>query len=518
MTRAFRKSYKTCWPLVLAMLAFGTLAVQGQTQGHTQVGGGTLTWNISIQGHGTCGVGGSGQITYYLFSGYSYFNANKVTVPLNGGLTYTQSPVKQGCPPSGQSPNPAQLSGPGNDCIMNFTATSSSTGTASIVSGCQMSQGILYPKYIVMGVTYAPPGDGPGLGPSDVQYSKTTAVGTTTTYSSSFSNDIGYGVQVSSQFNFIPAGQTNSDGSLTFTLGVQTDYTQTQDSSSSVTTSKSSSVSYTTYGYPTTYPPNGTLPPALPNDYDQIQLWINPELVFTTIPVAGNNPAAIQFNGYAYDPAGGAGVNVFPVHVGCLNGDFSSQFCQPEWTVLQRSWVQNQVSPTTGSTVSPAILPNSQDAYDILSADPLAYIPGGSPYTLLNSFPATTSDGRFTQMCWSGTTCPNPVVYEPNYSQGFTVAQMNTTQETDQTSTEIKVGVSVSKQASVNFMDIFGQKTTWTVSDTVSQKNTVLKSLTTTQTIQNAFTINGSNPPNYVSAEFVVYQDNQFGTFVFYPY
>lgn len=52
-------------------------------------------------------------------------------------------------------------------------------------------QGLLYPKYVVVGVTYAPPGPS-----SYVQYTGTTSIGSTTTISSSFANDAGFSVSV----------------------------------------------------------------------------------------------------------------------------------------------------------------------------------------------------------------------------------------------------------------------------------------------------------------------------------
>lgn len=384
------------------------------------------------------------------------------------------------------------------------------------------SQGLLYPKYVVVGVTYAPPGSGPGpFGASNVQYTGTISVGTSSTNSTSFSNDLGYTIQVKDQFNGvgIPEGVTNADGSLTVTASQSTDWTQAQNSSTTDTFNKSTSNGYALSGYPTTYSPIGTPPPALPNDYDVIWLWLNPEMVFTAYPAAGNSSGFIEWQGYAYDPKDAPGVDIYPVQVGCLNGDFSAANCTTEQSVLNRSWVTNEISPTTGQSESPAILPNTQDAYDILSADPLAFNPGGSAYPPIDTSQTTTPDGRFTQLCWGGTnTCPNAVVYEPDLQKGpYTITQMNTQQQSHGGSTEIKSKTEVSVSASVGFLGLFNKATTWILADTVTQKNSWLDSLSQQQTIVNAFTVNGSDPPDYVAGQFVVYQDNQFGTFMFYP-
>ncbi len=396
-----------------------------------------------------------------------------------------------------------------------ISGTSSSTSFTG--SG---TQGLLYPKYLVVGVTYAPPGAN-----SYVQYTNTTSVGTTSTNQSSFSNTLGYSIQVQASIG-ISAGETLADGGVQLTATQSTDYTQTQNSSTSVTFNKSVSIADKAAGYPTTNSPDGPLSPALPNDYDVIWLWLNPELVFTAFPAGNGVPAAVQWNGYAYDPSDTAGPDIYPVQAGCLNGDFSDSYCATQQGVLNRSWVQGRMSPTTGASVtaagcpngtqSPSICPNTEDAYNILSADPLASNPGGSAYTLFNSspLPVTTSDGRFTQYPFP----PNPVFYESGQTLGYTVTQMNTQQQSQGGSSQVKVTVSVSEQAETGFLSLFSEKTTWTESDTVSTTNTWLTTLNQQQTVQNAFSISGSNPPNYVDGEFIVYQDNQYGTFLCVPW
>jgi hypothetical protein len=411
--------------------------------------------------------------------------------------------------------------------LIHFTIAAAPTGV----------QGLLYPKYVVVGVTYAPPGIN-----STVQYTGTTAVGTTTTKGSSFSNDVGFGVSIQNSFDIIPAGATVATGNVTLTTSQSTDYTQASNTSSTVTLSKSTAVAYTTSGYPTTYPitsgaaPN-TNPAALtasstinPHDWDVIQVWLNAEQAFTAFPATSTTPVTFQYNGYAYDPTDLAGPDVYPVQVGCLNGDFTVAYCATQQGVLNRAWVLNEtypeMSPTTSATTtasgcspqttdSPSICPNTQDAYNILAADPLAYNPGATPYTLLDSspLPTTTSDGRYTQFAYP----PNPVDYEPGQSLGYNVTQMDTQTESNGGSSQVNEKISVSEKISGGFFDLFKSSITFTQSDTMIWTSTWLNSLTTTQTVQDAFTIKGSNPPNYVPGEFIAYQDNQLGTFMFYP-
>jgi len=352
---------------------------------------------------------------------------------------------------------------------------------------------------------------------------------------------VGYSVQTQVTGNLPMGLTTGPTGGVQLTQTESTDLSQTQNDSSSITLNKTTSTAYSTNGYPTTFPiTSGAAPvanPATPaagstinpHDWDVVQVWLNPERVFTVFPATSLSTVIFQWDGYAYDPTDMAGPDVYPIQVGCLNGDFPISWCSTQQGVLNRAWVANEtyplMSPTTGATMtaagcpgtteSPSICPNTQDAYNILASDPLAYNPGGSAYTLLNStpLPSTTSDGRFTQYPYP----PNPVDYEPGQTESYTVTQMNTRTESNGGSTQVKEAISVSQKASLGFLDLFSASVTYTYSDTMTWTETWLNTLTTTQTVADAFTIKGSNPPNYVPGEFIAYQDNIFGTFMFYP-
>jgi hypothetical protein len=389
-------------------------------------------------------------------------------------------------------------------------------------------KGLLYPKYLVAGVVYAPPGHGEmsPYGASNVGYVGTTSIGTTATNSSSYSTTLGYSIQLDSTNYKIPKAITAVSGQVQITTSNSSEFTQEQDTSTSITTNKSNSIQDGTAGYPTIYAPDGTLPPEMPNDYDVILLWLNPELVYTAYPAAGNSAGFILWQGHAYDPNDLDGPDIVEVQVGCLNGHFTAAHCSSQQTNLNRSWVSDQMSPTSGTHVtapgcspqtaeSPSICPNTQDAYEILSADPLAYNPGGSAYTLLNSIPLpdTTADGRFTILPFE----PNPARYTQDGHYQYTITQMNTKQQTQGGSTDIKSKTQVSVHADLTFLSIFGVNFTYTQSDTVDQKNTWLTTLSEQQTVQNAIQLNGSNTQNYVPEEFILYQDNLYGTFLAYP-
>jgi hypothetical protein len=497
----------------------------------TNVAGGTLEWTVNSQNNIPCNYEGFtfNEFNFtsfkFIYSGTTYpINGSAVFFQLNGGAT--------GCPPAGPQPFEFPLpAGVGADsgCLVNFTAGSGGSGSAVVTAnGCTPAGflGIVYAKYVVVGVTYAPPGVS-----SDVQYAGTTSVGSTSTYTSSFTEGYSVGVTTTLGIN-IPSGTPTPAGGVTLSIGEENTLTQGQNSSTTDTTSKATSVSFQTAGYPTTFSPEGTQAPALPDDYDTIQVWLNPELILNATPASGSNPATIQWNGYAFDPYDQAGPDIASIQVGCLNGHFTTAWCATQQGVLNRSWVVkepiHQMSPTTSATVtaagcapqtaeSPSICPNTQDAYNILAADPLAYDPAGKAYTLFNfqPLPITTSDGRFTQI--SGTNDPNPVQYVPGETESYNVTQMNTKVQSNGGSQKYEEKITISATVNSGFFNIFNKSTTYTNTDDFTQTNTWLNTLTTTQTVADAFTIKASNPPNYVPGEFIAYQDNLYGTFVLVP-
>jgi Protein of unknown function (DUF642) len=464
----------------------------------------TITGNVSLNGTQICVNSG----------GCNYTDSN----PASGTNTITWS-----CTASG-------IGGNGSN-------SGSTTFTVAAPAG---TQGLAYPKYVVVGVTYAPPGAS-----SDVQYTGTTSIGTTSTYSSSFTQ--GYSIGVTTSWGIdIPSGTPTPPGGVTLTIGETNTLTQGQNTSTTNTTNKSTSVSYQTAGYPTTNSPNGTPAPALPDDYDVIWVWLNPELVFTAYPASGSNPASIQWNGYAYDPYDQDYPDVEGFQVGCLNGDFTASYCASQQggdstqgfpSGLNRAWVLNepiqQMSPTTSQLVtaagcspqtseSPSICPNTQDAYNILATDPLAYNPGGTAYTWFDSdpLPLTTPDGRYTMI--TGNNDPNPVQYLPGETETYNLTQMNTQSQSNGGSQKTEEKITISAKVNSSFLNIFNETTTYTNTDDFTQENTWLNTLSTTQTVADAFKIQASNPPNYLDGvaapgEFTAYQDNLYGTWVIVP-
>lgn len=368
------------------------------------------------------------------------------------------------------------------------------------------TQGFFSPKYMVVGVTYAPPGSS-----SNVQYGETSLVGETVTFTSS----------LSSEFE-VPSVPSNSMSAWTVSGGVgvpvsgtgSTTLTQTTTASMTVTISKATTIAYKTMGTPTLNP--------VTSDYDIVWLWVNPQVIVT---VGGT---LIQWNGFGYDPndpAGSGGPDIVGIPVGWLNGDWGNNSAVDN--ILQRSWVTNESWP---SGQGPAItcanyvyLKNSPtcksgDIQQILAADPFtnsSYLSaefGASP-------PATTSDGRFTRDSYP----PNPITYVPNASTTvYNVVYTDNQSESETLSFSYKEVFGLNTQFSSGLSSTLSND--FTTKDTVTFTDTWLNTVTYTVTITDAVSITpptcSGDPclPAYTGpGEFLIYEDNLYGTFAFVP-
>jgi hypothetical protein len=343
-----------------------------------------------------------------------------------------------------------------------------------------------------------------------VQYTGTTSVGNTSTVASSFANDVGFSISVKASISGWGAG-----GAVTGSAS--TDYTQGSSSSTTNTLSKLTSLAYKTMGTGNAFSP-------VDSDYDTIWLWLNPVVLLTYTPATSNSVAGIQWNGYGYDatdPSGEDQPDIYPVQVGWLNGHFGNSSSVN--TILARGWVTPGMIWPAGQ--GPGL--TSTDIANIIAADPLT----SSSYTLLESFPSTTSDGRFTMM--EGSNSPNPIAYDqagPGNGGGLTTAY-NTTQTDTQSVAEGTTSTfkQVFGMQEVFAATIFGTGVTATLkqTDTLTWTNSWLNTLNTTTTLQDSLSVTGPNCPaappgpcNPVYAgpgQFLLYQDNQYGTFLFYP-
>jgi hypothetical protein len=362
--------------------------------------------------------------------------------------------------------------------------------------------GFVNPKYVIVGVTYAPPGPS-----SSVTYANSTLVGNTTKIVNSFKSGVKFSISITGK---ISAWHIVGGVAAKITGTDSTEYTQTSSNTSTVTISKQATVSDKTNGTGNAFSP-------VNHDYDTIWLWLNPLVLLTVDP---QDTSKVQWNGYGFDPNDVNGMDVFGVQVGWLNGHFGNN---PSINaVLARSWVTStEPSMTWPAGEGPGL--TQTDISKILLVDPFT----SGTYSLPSPLPSTTSDGRFTQIPFP----PNPV----NYAQagpgngGGTTTMYDTV---NVNSSALTTGLAHSFTEAVGIQGEFsggvlGESltvdlgTTWTFEWDHSWENT----LTTTKTLTKALSVTGpgcpqTSPPcvpTYTGpGEFIVYQDNLYGTFMFY--
>ena len=145
-------------------------------------------------------------------------------------------------------------------------------------------KGWVNPKYVIVGVSYAPPGS-----QSSVSYTNSITQGNTTTISDSASSGSSLAVSLTNTISgqFVIAG-----GKTSYTASSTSTYNQGSMGSNSVTLTKSSAFSESPQAVQDSNNP-------VNHNYDVIYLWLNPLLNFTVDP---SHPAQVVWNGYGYDP------------------------------------------------------------------------------------------------------------------------------------------------------------------------------------------------------------------------
>jgi hypothetical protein len=359
--------------------------------------------------------------------------------------------------------------------------------------------GRIGPKYVVLTVTYAPPGSG-----SSVTYSNSTLLGTSISFNNSFMNTVSTSTSVNTQFKILGIG-FGGGGSATTT----TQFTQETDTSSSVAVNQTTSLS-------TLIPGPASSAVGLDHDVDLIWLWLNPVLDFTV-----NSSNSIIWTGFEYDlrdPVGDMDVIAVPVEF--LNGHQAMPANIAD--VLARRWASRIVC-TVGTagcdangTADPGL--NASDFSAILTADPFANpsyvinIPAGS---------SCTADGRFCR------TTNQDLLYSPPpgggqpTTQTFSVIHQTTATQGQGASDTRQVGFSGDLNAtfSIPSNPVFS----FSFGADLKSGNTLVSTnkwnaLSTQQVGQTAsVTVKGpSTADNYTGpVEFEIYQDNIYGTFMF---
>ena len=360
--------------------------------------------------------------------------------------------------------------------------------------------GFINPKYIIVGVTYAPPGN-----QSTVTYLNSKLVGNTTDISHSFADTTTLSISIQAGIKGWQASPV--DATAHVTVGETTAYTQGSSDSSTVTISKTTAQSDLTRG-----PANSFV--GIDHDYDIIWLWLNPLLMMSYDP---NNPRAMTWNGYGFDPDDQPDVDVFPVFVGWLNGDFA---VPPNVAaVLARTWAAGQVWPAgqgPGLT-GPGL---GTDFDQIVRADPFWQCTP-SP----TNCPTNVDLTRFTISDNQNMVYEQPPPGGQPITQTYTLSYVNTSSQGHSTSSSFSQEFSSEQEFGGHIFGI-GVTTTIKEANKMQWDSKEQKTITNTSTDEATASLTGPtctvsgntcNPLYDGPVEFSVYQDNQYGTFMFFP-
>jgi hypothetical protein len=405
-----------------------------------------------------------------------------------------------------------------------------SLATGGVVSGevtiMPLSAGWINPKYKIVDVVYSPPGAN-----STVTYTNDTVVGSSTSLSSSFSTAVGTSISITTGVSIL--GFSDKE-----TTTYSDSYTEEQDTSSSIAVSQTTTNQLQVSGY--SDPVNG-----LNHDYDYIYVWLNPILQFTFYTDQTGKDQVI-WSGYGYDlndTKAAPDMDVIGIQLGCLNGDFYTQYesdpgpTQPWNTCLDifsnnfsRTWAlentdgsQPALTPTLANSAAPYNFcsQTGTDLYYICQADPFS-----NPSYGASNFPPpagsySSKDGRFTAC--NNSLCTATIDYEPGDNPGFSQAY-STTVSTSQGykytytsgfSIESQFGYSPTGCSPKDWCGTFSTDTKDTLTYTWIDQFSEATNNSNGQT--SAFQIKGPAEGYSGTDQFVLYQDNLYGTFMFYP-
>jgi hypothetical protein len=495
---------------ILVCVVFIAPAALAQTQSFTFGHGlGTLTYDASGDTEFCTGFHGlEAMFTDWSFSNFAYTPPNGTTQQLGGFTTYVDGLARaQGSCPATKAGPTLTFNGNGYTIVV--------TPFAGGVNATISVPGYINPKYVVVGVIYAPPGS-----LSFVTYSTTNFQSSTTAITDTFLSSVTKTIKVTTPgglFGFLGGSQTQTQSNT---------LEQQSNSSTSVTTSSSKTQSVTLFG---PGPSNNCGPSAndfigVDHDCDLIEVWVNPVMPFTL-----SDDGTVQWNGYGFsalDPV--APIEIVNILVGCLNGDLaaSDPRCAPPLSEFQRTWAASENWPAgQGPGLTQADLNN------ILAADPWGHCTPGSPIGS-SACPTFSTDGTFTLLPpqFSLSDQRDVSYHQGDPQQGFMVSTgTSTTQgQESQTSYSQTFGTE-SAFTGTGFLSGFGADVS--NSQTLTWRYEVNNSTTTSTTLVGQASItppacNGNPcmpayppvPELYGTAIAVdIFVDHFFGTFAFVP-
>jgi hypothetical protein len=272
----------------------------------------------------------------------------------------------------------------------NFSITASATSSDPVTFGGSSfftsvsDPGSLFPKYVVLSVIYSPPG-----AQSFVDYTNTIMLGTSSSWSKSFSNSTTITVGFSAT-NSIVGGLNGS---------VSTQWSQTAETDGSIAIEKTTSTSTLVRG-----PLDSNL--GIDHDFDIVFVWLNPRADFYV-----TSPSAANWS-YTFDQRDPAnGMDVIQLFVSQLKNP--STITDPNIiTRLAKTWDTSGLGGLTnadllaiaqrdpfwnlGTTPASTVDPTR---FDVEGGETFSYIPpppGGQPTTttFTETYQTTTTQGR----------------------------------------------------------------------------------------------------------------------------
>ena len=413
-----------------------------------------------------------------------------------------------------QSTGLPQASGPGGSIICTASVPGSVSGCCLDCCGsdcCDIncptptptplptptptSTGTIGPKFVVLAVTYAPPGS-----QSSVTYSNSTIFGSSLGLSSSFSNTTSFSVATATNAQIFGIGGFGG-------ISASTGFTQSTDSSLTIAVTETTARTFTVRG-----PSSSAL--GISHDADVIWIWLNPVFNFSD-----PSPNTLQWASAGFDNRDPAGdLDIIGIQVAFLNGH--APMPQALSDLLARGWAPRiacdpATDPECGAdgTKSPGL--TLADFNKILAADPFTD-PSYSVQISPTSTHGCTVDERFC----------NATVETFEYSPPPPGQQpiTETFSETRQAVATEAVGAALS--VTVGFSKTFGNNTSTFLFDFL-RSLTIANNLTVTNRINlsnnqqatqiSSLSITGpASTDNYTGpVELNVMQDNVYGTFAF---
>jgi hypothetical protein len=443
----------SCVVRLCAFLFLAILLADLASAASVPAGNGTLSWVITpMSTTGSCHDGSGHLHTYQRTTWHNFV----YTDPFGNNIT-SAAVVNAGIPNTGNgdcrgpSPSSVGLSNAFVSIIFNTLTQKATQGFGTT--------GSVFPKYEVLGVIYAPPGQ-----QSSVNYGSSTALGTDNSWSNSFSSGTKLDVSFKGQIPLL--GGANGMTSQS--------WTQTAETSGSITVNKSTGFNIIVPG-----PADSNL--GIDHDADVILLWLNPQSSFTA---TSSNSATWH---HSFDQRDINEADVVPVPVAFLKNP--STMPPGLQASLQRTWAGSGQGLT------------ANDFAVILARDPFA----SGATTIDNTRFDLVGGQTFSYLppaC--GITQPNTETFKATYDLTSTLGQ----------SAMDEFDISYTRSGTASFLTWFSAN--WTSTSTFKRINKWGHQNMSGAGNSAMLTITGPTDCHYSGKTNVqIYQDNVYGTFMF---